>query len=352
VRSALDWWNLHRVRIIGTSRSTRGIPAAFALALLLSAGTVGTSISGPVSETEKNPSTVLDVWVSRGELTVDVRNAPLAEVLRTVGEKAGVGVTLRGDLDTPVTESFAGVPLEEGIRRLARGHSVAATYAASADAPRRGVLTGVWVIGGSATPGPSVAARSTRGDPSAPPSQGARDSSAPGPSSLRDQKADERVPDVTVHFPVGGWIDGIQALSDEAVRGSEAAVALLADISASEPAAVVRHQAVAALGRLKGPAIELALTAALADDDVAVRVRAVRGLRAAGTETAVQSLAGILMRDGEPPVRLAALGALTSLPGPTMLQGLAKASSDPDALVREAAAQGFLWWKTRLPGAR
>jgi hypothetical protein len=339
------------MKLIGTGRSTSEIPAIFALALLLSAGAVGTSTSGPVSETEKNASPVLDVRVSRGELTVDVRDAPLAEVLRTIGEQAAVGVTLRGELRTPITESFAGVPLEDGIRRLARGHSVVVRYAASADAPGRGILTGVWVIGGSSTPEPSVAAGSTRRDPSAPLSQGARDSSAPRPSSPEDQKADERIPEATVHFPVGRWIDGIQALSDEAERGSEVAVALLADVSASEPAAVVRHQAVAVLGRLTRPETEPALTAALADGDASVRLRAVRGLRTTGTETAVQSLAGALIGDADAQVRLAALSALMSYPGRTMLQGLVMASSDRDQLVRETAIQGLSWWKTRLPGS-
>src|SRR6185503_4272843 len=104
----------------------------------------------------------------------------------------------------------------------------------------------------------------------------------------------------------------------------------LAEISASEPDARVRQQAVAALGRLKGPTIEPALTAALGDDDAAVRVRAVRGLRVAATDTAVQSLTGVLTGDVDSRVRLAALRALASFPGRATLRELARASSDPD----------------------
>jgi hypothetical protein len=326
-------------------------PAILALALLLSLGAVGTSMSGPVSETETNASTVLDVSVSGGELTVDVRNAPLGQVFQTIGRRAGLEVTLRGDLSARITQSFAGVSLEDGIRRLARGHSIAVTYAASPEAAERGILTGVWVMGSSSAPDRAVAVSSPPGVTAAPLNQGNGDPGESRPPSRREQKAEERAPEATIHFPLGGWLSGIQALADEADRGSEAAVARLADISASEPAAVVREQAVAALGRLKGPEIEPALTAALTDDDVLVRVRAVRGLRGTGTETAVQSLAGVLMGDADPQVRLAALSALTSFPGRTMVLGLARAVADPDGRVREAAARGLAWWNTRLTGA-
>ena len=270
----------------------------------------------------QSPSIVLDVSVGGGVLTVDARNAPLAEVLQTIGQAAGIDVTLRGDFSAPITASFAGVSLEEGFRRLAPGHSIALSYAAAADASTRQILTGVWVMSDPPTPERPGAGMSTSAATSA-----------------------------TIHFPPGGWLGGIQALADEARRGTEAAVALLAEVSASEPDGIVRQQAVAALERLRGPKVEFALTAALDDADASVRLRAVRGLRVAGTETAVQSLAAVLLGDADPQVRLAALSALTSLPGPTMLQGLARAAADPDGRVREAAARGLAWWNAPKTGA-
>ena len=53
-------------------------------------------------------------------------------------------------------------------------------------------------------------------------------------------------------------------------------------------------------------------------------MRAVRGLRGTGTETAVASLARASTDDADPQVRLAALSALMSFPGHTMAQGLGK----------------------------
>jgi len=298
---------------------------------------------------EQGPSPAIDVVVSRGQLTVDVRNAPLAQVLRTIAQKAGLVLTLRGDFSAPITQSFAGLALREGIERLTRGHSLALSYAAAAGKPKGEILAAVWVMGGSSAPGSFAVAGNAAPTPgSLGQASGGRSES--GPSSLEDKKAGASIAAVAVESPGTGWLRELRTLAEEAVRGSEAAVADLGDIIASEEDAAVRHRAVAALGQLQGPAIEDVLTGALADVDASVRVRAIRGLRGSGTETAVQSLSGVLAGDPDPQVRLAALRALTSLPGATTAQGLAKALSDPDARVRDTAARGLSWWEAQLAG--
>jgi len=311
-------------------------------ALVWSALPPSVVVAGPVSPVAPP---LAEVRASGGLLTVDVRGVPLAQVLRAIGEQADVRMTLRGDLEVPVTDAFSGLPLEEGLRRLARGFSVTVTYAEAADAPGGDRLAAAWIIASSGTRG-SVGTVARAVEPS---QQGGGPATASAPSVTSGSEAN--APEATKHFPVGGWLSGIQALADEANQGSERAIAVLTDISLTEPAAVVRQQGVAALGRLKGPDVEPALTAALADDDASVRVRAVRGLRGTGTTTAVQALAGALRDDADPSVRLAALDALMSYPGRTMLRGLAGAAADPDARVRDAAARGLAWWNTRPSGA-
>ena len=301
--------------LISLSRSTLGI-FALALLLLLSCRTSGTAL-------EKDPSRAHDVRVNGGDVTVDVHDAPLAQVLRAIGEQAGIEVTIFGDLSTPVTQDFAAVPLEEGIRRLTRGHSLAVTYADDESSGSR-VLRGIWVM---SNPSTAVAAEASNDAPEV------------GASHGRGPEDDS------------GWIGGIQALAEEADRGGAAAVRRLTNLGASEPSAVVREQAVAALGRLAGAEIEPALTAALADADASVRVRAVRGLRGTGTETAVASLARASTDDADPQVRLAALSALMSFPGHTMAQGLVRAMADPDRRVRDAAARGLTWWNASRSSA-
>jgi len=207
--------------------------------------------------------------------------------------------------------------LEEGIRRLTRGHSLAVTYAAPADDPTSRVLAGIWVMGSASPP------------------------REPAP---RVQAPPETSP--------GNALGEVPALVGRADLGGAAILARLGELSVSGRDPALREQAVAALERLAGAAAEPVLVAALADDDAAVRVRAVRGLRGLGTDTALQSLAGVVTGDAEPRVRLAALRALTSFPGRSALEGLARATSDPDDLVREWAVRGLSWWTTRTPGAR
>ena len=50
------------------------------------------------------PGTI-KVDVQRGLLTVDIRNAPLAEILRVIGDRAGLQMIIQGDVSTPVANA-------------------------------------------------------------------------------------------------------------------------------------------------------------------------------------------------------------------------------------------------------
>jgi hypothetical protein len=278
---------------------------------------------------------VIDVAADGGLLTVDVRNAPLAQVLRTVAERAGIEITVRGDVSAPVTLTFAALPLEEAIRRIARGYPLAFTYAAPADDSAPAVMTAVWVMERSATTAGAVnAANESR------------------PSFIGAEPTGRGGPEATSELAVAPRPGKIQRLAGDADHGNEVALSALAEMVSSDADADVRRQAVAALGRLARPALEPLLTAALTDADVDVRLGAVRGLRRFGTETAVASLATTSTGDADPGVRFAALSALMSFPGQTMVQGLVRAAADPDGRVRDAAARGLAWWwNVRRSGA-
>ncbi len=68
------------------------------------------------------PAAGVEVEVTGGLLTLDADGAPLAEVLRAIGQAGGFEVVLRGGFRAPVRESFADRPLEDVIRRLVAGH--------------------------------------------------------------------------------------------------------------------------------------------------------------------------------------------------------------------------------------
>ncbi len=63
-------------------------------------------------------ASVIDVKVRYGLLTVNLRDAPLADVLLAIGEQAGFRVLVRGNAKTTVTRSFSDVPLAKGVQRL------------------------------------------------------------------------------------------------------------------------------------------------------------------------------------------------------------------------------------------
>jgi HEAT repeat protein len=301
---------------------------AVALFLQFTLGVVGLAIAAPPADL----SAAIEVTVANGELTVDVRNTPLDQVLGLVGERAGIEVTLRGDLSAPITQAFAGLPFEEGIRQLAHGQSVAVAYGTSVEGSAPARVTKIWVMGK-----PSSGAEA-----SSPSRALSMESGAP---SLKQEHAGAGVADASGESPMASRIGEIQTFADDADRGSEAAMMRLAEIAASDADAGFRQQAVAALARIKDPLVEQALTVALEDAEASVRVRAVRGLRGTGTDTAVATLARASTGDADPEVRFAALSALMSFPGHTMVQGLVRAVADPDGRVRDAAARGLTWWE-------
>jgi hypothetical protein len=62
----------------------------------------------------------LHVVVQEGRLSVDVQEADLGEVLAQVGRQAGIRISSGPSAGKRVSARFAGVELEEGLRRILR----------------------------------------------------------------------------------------------------------------------------------------------------------------------------------------------------------------------------------------
>jgi hypothetical protein len=210
---------------------------------------------------EHAPPATNDVAVRAGLLTVKLHDAPMADVLLTIGAQAGFEVIIRGDLGAPVTWSFSDLPLDKGIRRLLDDSSLIMIYAPSQG--HAGVRPLVRVIA----------------------------------LSLID-----------------GHEDRLRAVQRLAIIPDEAASKDLALLLSQDEDPLIRQIAAIALGKVGGAGAELALTTALGDEDSLVRVRAIQALAKWGPE-AVGSLVKTLMKDPAPNVRRQAalsLGRMSS----------------------------------------
>jgi HEAT repeats/HEAT repeat len=213
----------------------------------------------------------LEVTVREGRLSVDLRDAPLAEVLRLVGDRADVQMNLSGEFRTSLTRAFTDVPIEEGLRRLARGHSLSFAYAPLRDGQGAARLTEVWVVASSPATRPAGRVESS-------------------------QRAAQ--------------LATLRALGQ---RRDEAAVTELSRTLVQDPDPAVRAQAATVLSQISGAPAAAALIEALGDETPSVRIQAIHGLRRIEGDQVADLLGRVLLSDPDPSVRRVAASTLGSL---------------------------------------
>ena len=256
---------------------------------------------------ESAPAAIIQVTVEDGLLSAELRDAPLVDALRAVGEQAGFEVVVRGEAGVLVTQSLAGVPVEEGVRRLledAGSWSLVHAPAGDGAAPR---LAEVRLYGGDRRPGAAWAAAEVADGGK--PAQADREVSEPDDPLIRLQEI-AREP-TAAHLP-------------------ELRAALDAEDTAG------RRLAAIALGRAGGEGARQALAGALADADDVVRLRAVQALGRMRSAEASLAIRAVLLDDPAAEVRRFAVSVLARRPDPSALDALHAAKFDPDAGVRRA----------------
>ena len=248
LRNRLGAWTVWRAGVILAS-----MPVVLALD--------GGSILADAAKVEP-PTPTIEVIVREGLLTVNARDAPLADVLRVIGEKAGFTVIIKGNLSTPVTSSFAGVPLDKAIRRLVGENSWIMTYGPSDADGRVSAPLELQVRArdkGTAAVMQSTAIKSN---------MATRESS---PASLKDSiLKDLARPDRAARMRAIGMLGRLK---------DEDTIDVLARVLLEDQDPSVRRQAVITLGRIGGDrAIEILDEVSLSDPDDMVREAAASAL--------------------------------------------------------------------------
>jgi hypothetical protein len=103
------------------------------------------------------------VVVHQGQLSVDVQAADLGEVLAQIGRQAGLRIVAGPSAGTRVSARFAGVALDEGLRRLLRLASLSHLFRYAPGPAGTVTLTEVHVVGAGPDTLPRPAPATDRG---------------------------------------------------------------------------------------------------------------------------------------------------------------------------------------------
>lgn len=264
---------------------------------VLVVATLFASAHAPLAAEQGTTASVIDVKVRNGLLTVNLRDAPLADVLLVIGEQAGFRVLVRGDAKRTVTRSFSDVPLARGVQRLLE-HASSWLMRHDGDALEEVRLYG-WIGSTAVTSGTAQAALAV--------------------SLTDDHDTRLRFVKKIAHQPHASATEGLILL----VTGDR------------DP--LIRRIAAIALGKVKGERSFVALASAAEDEDSSVRRWAIQGLGMIGGEQAVRTVGGALLEDPDPSIRRSAARTLATMRNDASMDFLYAAQSDHDPGVRQAA---------------
>jgi hypothetical protein len=266
---------------------------------------LGAQPQGPASSAASQ-----NVTFERGVLAVDVRDMPLADVLSSIREQSGINIAVHSGGSVKVTQSFSGVGLDEGIRRLAPAYNVVLVYGNDESKPGTSRLVEVHVYETSSSKSPVTAVV----DP--------------------QQRSTQ--------------LSKVRELSRQAARQRDpGAVLSLTGLLAGDPDPAIRRSAAEALAGVRGPEAVSALKASLSDQDPTVRGRSLLSLGQMRDEGSVGMVVQAATRDPDASVRRSAVWALSTLNSEEARRGLEAAASDADPLVQSAATGALKQWALR-----
>ena len=274
------------------------------------------------------------VEVAHRLVTVQVRDAPLSEVLDQIARQTGLVIEGHATIDSRITIDLEQLGLEAALHLILEGQSYALEFALETIPDERDNVR---------------VPQRLRIFPD--------DLDVPARSWSPDDTADAGLDGDTIDAPKIRAIlessddpwdrgDAVEALAESEQPHVAVPLIKVALIDRDED---VRLAAVEALATLGGDGAAEALQTALRDEESTIREAAIETLEALGGDQAARSLA-VALHDTDADLRERAVDALGNIASPSAVQLLEYAwAADEDAWVREAAAA----WLTELStGAR
>ncbi len=278
----------------------------------------------------------IEVSIQAGMLTLRASNAPLAEVLNAIGEHAGMEIVLKGDLSNPITQSFSGMALDQGLQRLLDGANFVMIYGSVHDEGSPRPLVELRVYGGVAG---EIA---TTGESAEELAEGA----AAARRAVMLGIAPQAEGDMGLHEDIVGLErdDRIHAMRWLADLGDTAAVTTLGRFLALDKVSSVRSEAAMALSNIGGEAAVKALELGLGDDNPDVRFQVVDALSGIDGRRTALLLGQVLFSEPDVEIRMTAVLRLGEEHSEAARSFLEAAAEDPDDWVRETANSILGFW--------
>ncbi len=274
------------------------------LAALVSLAIGGTAVA--LAEDSALLPGTFRVDVEAGHLTLEAQDAPLSDVLRSIGERAGFETILVGDIADSVSTSFSGVPVGDGVERLVRGIDRVVLYAPRREGSTEIAVSQLWLFGADGAPGTAMAG-------------------VTGPAAvegLQQTGKNTRAGDV------------LRLANSDA---KEEAIDKLARVIREDENPFVRSRAATGLGALRDERAVPALEYALQDEHASVRMQAIDALGRIGGERATTALGDVLLYGTQRKQRIQAAWALGRLDTDLARSFLDTVADDPDEQVWTAS---------------
>ncbi len=280
-----------RFSVGSTHRFRFGICGLFcirALSFFLIAGLSVFSLNPSIAgETYVRPQLALSVIVTDGRLWATLRDAPIKDTIRAIGESAPFDVEFHGELTSTVSKHFHGMPLIDALNRILENNSWIGKYDRTGRIIRLNVYGTPQVAKGGNSPRSPEADESKVGPPETARSETQLDPATRWNRLETIQKLAREQPDgaanalasmlVEDEDPVLRWNAAIALADIPDHLASQVLVDTLVNY-ADEP--TVRRLAAWALGRRQDSSAAWALQAATFDFDLEVRQASLDALKA------------------------------------------------------------------------